>query len=70
MGEKNMDISMENIPGGITAVEGIEAAGVTCGLKKNGDKDFALIYCREPAVAAASPAPRREVEARMGMETR
>ena len=48
-----MDISMENIPGGITAVDGIEAAGVSCGLKKTGEKDFALLYCREPATGAA-----------------
>lgn len=48
-----ISISMEPIPGGITAVEGIEAAGVSCGLKKNGDKDLALICCRNHAVAAA-----------------
>lgn len=48
-----MKLSMENIPGGITAVDGFEAAGVACGLKKNGEKDFALLFCREPAVAAA-----------------
>ncbi len=48
-----MDISMENIRGGITAVDGFEAAGVTCGLKKNGEKDFALIYAKEPVIAAA-----------------
>ena len=48
-----MKLSMENIPGGITAVDGFEAAGVACGLKKNGEKDFALLFSREPAVAAA-----------------
>ena len=48
-----MDISIENIRGGITAVDGVEAAGVACGLKKNGEKDFALLYFKEPAIAAA-----------------
>ena len=48
-----MKLSMENILGGITAVDGFEAAGVACGLKKNGEKDFALLFCREPAAAAA-----------------
>ncbi len=47
-----MVYQMENLSGGITAVNGIDAAGVHCGLKNNGDKDLALIYSREPAVAA------------------
>lgn len=48
-----MNYKMEILPGGITAVQGIEAAGVFCGLKKNGEKDLALVYSRQPAVAAA-----------------
>ncbi len=43
---------LEKIEGGITAVPGVEAAGVHCGLKKNGEKDLALLYCPQPAVAA------------------
>ncbi|MDO9536038.1 MAG: bifunctional glutamate N-acetyltransferase/amino-acid acetyltransferase ArgJ [Bacillota bacterium] len=45
-------VNMEKITGGITAVSGIDAAGVKCGIKKNGDSDLALIYSREPAAAA------------------
>jgi len=47
-----MTFQIESLTGGITAVEGIEAAGVYCGLKKNGEKDFALIYSKKPANAA------------------
>ncbi|RQD77691.1 MAG: bifunctional glutamate N-acetyltransferase/amino-acid acetyltransferase ArgJ [Candidatus Syntrophonatronum acetioxidans] len=39
------------ISGGITAVPGIKAAGVHCGIKEN-KKDLALIYSLSPAVAA------------------
>jgi len=45
-------IDVKIIEEGITAVPGIEAAGVHCGIKKNGDKDLALIYSKKPAVAA------------------
>ncbi len=31
---------------------GVEAAGLHCGIKKNGDKDLALLYCPAPARAA------------------
>ncbi len=48
-----MKYKMEILQGGITAVQGIEASGVHCGLKKNGGKDLALIYSCVPAVAAA-----------------
>lgn len=44
--------NMEKIAGGITAVSGFEAAGLGCGLKKNGSKDLALIYSKKPAAAA------------------
>lgn len=43
----------EIIPGGITAVPGIKAAGVSCGIKKDNMKDLALIYSPGPAVGAA-----------------
>jgi glutamate N-acetyltransferase/amino-acid N-acetyltransferase len=42
---------MINIPGGITAPIGFKAAGVACGLKKNGNKDLALVYSDSTAVA-------------------
>src|SRR5262252_5059346 len=41
------------IDGGITAVPGILAAGVTAGIKPSGKKDLALIYSSAPARAAA-----------------
>jgi glutamate N-acetyltransferase / amino-acid N-acetyltransferase len=41
------------IDGGITAVPGILAAGVTAGVKPSGKKDLALIYSSAPARAAA-----------------
>lgn len=43
---------METLTGGITAVNGVEAAGISCGLKKNGEKDLALLRCTEAATAA------------------
>ncbi|HOB87839.1 MAG TPA: bifunctional ornithine acetyltransferase/N-acetylglutamate synthase, partial [Bacillota bacterium] len=39
--------------GGITAVAGIKAAGVHCGLKKE-QKDLAVIYSAYPAAAAGA----------------
>ena len=48
----NMKKNMKKVAGGITAVSGFEAAGLGCGLKKNGSKDLALIYSRKPAAAA------------------
>ncbi|MBI3752548.1 MAG: bifunctional glutamate N-acetyltransferase/amino-acid acetyltransferase ArgJ [Deltaproteobacteria bacterium] len=33
-------------------VHGFKAAGIACGVKKNGNKDLALIYSETPAVAA------------------
>lgn len=41
------------IDGGITAVPGILAAGITAGIKPSGKKDLALIYSSAPARAAA-----------------
>ena len=52
---------MEKIDGGITAVQGVRAAGVVCGIKKDESiatiyggnaMDLALIFCDEPATAA------------------
>lgn len=37
---------------GITYPKGFSAAGVACGLKKNGDKDLALIVCDNDANVA------------------
>lgn len=43
---------MKQIEGGITAVQGVQAAGIQGGIKKAGTKDIALIYTDKPAVAA------------------
>jgi len=43
---------IEELSGAITAVPGIRAAGVACGLKKNRQKDLALIVSDSPAQAA------------------
>ena len=43
---------MHVINGGVTAPEGFFATGVACGLKKNGQKDLAII-CSEDSAAAA-----------------
>lgn len=40
------------LEGGITAVPGILAAGLHCGIRVSGKKDLALIYSSTPAVAA------------------
>ena len=42
----------ETISGGITAVPGIQASGVSCGIKES-KKDLAIIYSKVPAVSAA-----------------
>ena len=43
----------EWLEGGITAVPGILASGIHCGIKASGKKDLALIYSSSPARAAA-----------------
>lgn len=43
---------MRELYGGITSITGIKAAGVSCGIKPSLDKDLAVIFCDEPAVAA------------------
>lgn len=44
--------ALERMEGGITAVPGILAAGLHCGMKVSGKKDLALIYSSTPSVAA------------------
>ncbi len=43
---------MKQIDGGITAARGVQAAGVHAGIKKDNQKDVALIVTASPAVAA------------------
>ncbi|MBI3583515.1 MAG: bifunctional glutamate N-acetyltransferase/amino-acid acetyltransferase ArgJ [Nitrospinae bacterium] len=43
---------MKEIKGGITAVRGIRASGISCGIKKTGKKDLALIVSEAEASAA------------------
>ncbi|MEK7286330.1 MAG: bifunctional glutamate N-acetyltransferase/amino-acid acetyltransferase ArgJ [Nitrospirota bacterium] len=44
---------IQNIKGGITAVAGFSAAGISSGIKKNGRPDLALILSEKPCMAAA-----------------
>lgn len=44
---------LQSIPGGITAAQGYQAAGIKAGIKKSGKEDLALIYSIVPAAAAA-----------------
>jgi len=37
-----------------TLVKGIKAAGISCGLKKNGNKDLCLIYSEEKGISAGA----------------
>src|SRR5437762_10851149 len=48
-----MSPDIEWLDGGITAVPGILAGGVTAGIKPSGKKDLALIYSSTPARVAA-----------------
>jgi len=48
-----MDSEIEWLDGGVTAVPGILAGGVTAGIKPSGKKDLALIYSSTPARVAA-----------------
>lgn len=43
---------MKEINGGVTAVQGFSAAGVAAGLKKNGNKDMALVFSDVEATVA------------------
>ena len=46
-------MKIDEIDGGITAVEGVSAGGVHCGIKKDGAKDLALIAIDAPCKTAA-----------------
>ena len=45
-------MSIHEIEGGITAVDGITASGITAGIKKNNRSDLALIVARHPCAVA------------------
>jgi len=45
---------MKIIDGGVTSAKGFKATGAAVGIKKNGNKDFALIYSEVPANAAGA----------------
>ncbi len=45
-------MSIHEIPGGITAIKGITASGVAAGIKKNKQRDLALIYSATPCTVA------------------
>lgn len=45
---------MEQIEGGVTAAKGFFAAGAAAGIKYKDRKDMALVYTKEPAVAAGT----------------
>lgn len=45
-------MSIHEISGGIMAVDGIRASGITAGIKKNNRPDLALIYADTPATTA------------------
>ncbi len=47
------DVCLFGIPGGLSAVAGVRAAGVACGLKKNRQPDLALVVSDRPATVAA-----------------
>ena len=48
------DAYLFGIPGGISAVKGVRSAGVSCGLKRGGAPDLALIVSDTPATVAAA----------------
>lgn len=43
---------IETIPGGVSAPAGFRAAGVSCGIKKAGGLDLAIVACEGPGTAA------------------
>jgi glutamate N-acetyltransferase/amino-acid N-acetyltransferase len=57
-----MDIELTEILGGITAPRGFRAAGVACGLKKNGDRDLMLLVA-DRACSVAGTFTRNVVKA-------
>ncbi len=47
-------MAFEIIDGGVTAAKGFMAAGASAGIKKNGQKDMALLYSKNPCRAAGT----------------
>lgn len=45
---------MKKIEGGITAAKGFKAGGVSAGIKKQGNKDMAMIYSVVPSIVAGT----------------
>ncbi|NLM46528.1 MAG: bifunctional glutamate N-acetyltransferase/amino-acid acetyltransferase ArgJ [Firmicutes bacterium] len=45
-------MKFRKVEGGVTAAKGFSAAGISCGIKKEGKKDLALLYSHRPAAAA------------------
>src|SRR3982751_3374218 len=43
----------QTVPGGVTAARGFRAAGISAGIKANGNSDLALLVSDVPATAAA-----------------
>src|SRR5256885_13139366 len=43
----------QTVPGGVTAARGFRAAGISAGIKANGNSDLALLVSDVPAQAAA-----------------
>ncbi len=52
---------MKDVKGGVTAALGFKAAGISCGIKSQGEKDIALIYserhCEVAAVFSTNESP-------------
>ena len=48
------DAYLFGIPGGLSAVQGVRAAGVACGLKKGGASDLALVVSEKTATVAGT----------------
>jgi glutamate N-acetyltransferase / amino-acid N-acetyltransferase len=48
------DVYLFGIPGGLSAVKGLRAAGVACGLKKDGAPDLALVVSDKTATVAGT----------------
>jgi glutamate N-acetyltransferase/amino-acid N-acetyltransferase len=47
------EAALTDVDGSVTAPAGFRAAGIACGIKKNGNPDLALIVSDRPAAAAA-----------------
>jgi glutamate N-acetyltransferase/amino-acid N-acetyltransferase len=49
----NSEVTFARIDGAVTAPSGFRAAGIACGIKRNGNTDLALIVSDRPAASAA-----------------